>query len=526
MLANCQSICSLAKRQDLLTLCSFNSLSLLFLTETWLSSNVSDNEVFLGASYKIVCRLDRLSGQHGGLLIAASVAHHIRVVDFSLPNFPFSLACGTLESNPTFFILIYNPPATSGYRIDVIELIDCLNAYMNNFQQLIYNSSMGPLHRVILLGDFNFPGIDWNMLSSCNSQESLFIDGILELELIQLVDSPTHIRNGTPDLLFSNDECISLSVSSSPFYDHFPIYFSVAVFDYSTKCSTSIALSKSSFSPSSLNLLLSPLYDYISCSPYDRDFSKNWYNYLNTSLNQCLTAKRLKRLKAPIYFSSHTMQVMNMKETNQRDLAKSWSLLLSLKQIELNKSLAESVELDKILFIDQFNLSSSKQCFKLLRTLGFNSNYPSVMFYNGNQFSSDLEKAEAFNSFFVSVFAAKIGYNNSAPPSSKINLHEVDILPKEIHDALLSCDDSTSTGSDQIPSFVLRSCANILTPVICSRFSWVLRNKKWPQGWKNSYVTPLYKSDSRSQIANYRPISILPKISLILEKNTFQFNLS
>ena len=94
MLANCQSICSLAKRQDLLTLCSLNSLSLAFLTETWLSSNVSDNEVFLGASYNIVCRVDRLSDQHGGLLIAASVAHHLRVVDFSLPNFPFSLACG------------------------------------------------------------------------------------------------------------------------------------------------------------------------------------------------------------------------------------------------------------------------------------------------------------------------------------------------------------------------------------------------------------------------------------------------
>ena len=324
---------------------------------------------------------------------------------------------------------------------------------MNNFHQLIYNSSLGPHHRVILLGDFNFPGIDWNKLSSCNSQESLFIDSILELELVQLVDSPTHIRNGTLDLLFSNDESISLSVSSSPFSDHFPIYFSVPVFDYSTNCSTSIALSKYSFSPSSLNLLLVPLYDYISCSPYDREFCKNWYNYLITSLNQCLTAKRLKPLKAPIYFSSHTMHVMNMKETNQRKLAKSWSLLLSLKQIELNKSLAESIELDKILFIDQFNLSSSKQCFKLLRTLGFNSNYPSVMFYNGNQFTSDLEKAEAFNSSFVSVFAAKIGFNNSAPTSSKINLHEVDILPNEIHDALLSCDDSTSTGSNTIFCF-------------------------------------------------------------------------
>ena len=261
-----------------------------------------------------------------------------------------------------------------------IELIDCLNAYMNNFQQLICNSSMGPLHRVILLGDLNFPGIDWNMLSSCNSQESLFIDAILELELIQLVDSPTLFRNGTLDLLFSNDECISLSVSSSPFSDYFPIYFNVPVFDYSNKCSISIALSKSSFSPSSLNLLLSPLYDYISCSPYDRHFSKNWYSYLITSLTQGLTAKRMKRLKAPIYFSSHTMHVMNMKETNQRKLAKSWSVLLSLKQIELNKSLPESIELDKILFSDQFNLSSSKQCFKVLRTLGLNSNFPSVMF--------------------------------------------------------------------------------------------------------------------------------------------------
>ena len=39
-----------------------------------------------------------------------------------------------------------------------------------------------------------------------------------------------------------------------------------------------------------------------------------------------------------------------------------------------------------------------------------------------------------------------------------------------------------------------------------------------PSEWKHAVVTPVYKSDSKTDPANYRPISVLPVFSKILER--------
>ena len=93
--------------------------------------------------------------------------------------------------------------------------------------------------------------------------------------------------------------------------------------------------------------------------------------------------KRAKRRYAPIFVSSHTMHLLNQKKTNLRKFSKNWTFLLSLKQRELNKSLNESIDLNKQIFNGKFNLSCSSHCFKLLRTLGFSQSLPSVMSYSG-----------------------------------------------------------------------------------------------------------------------------------------------
>ena len=76
-------MCSLDKRYELLELCAVNSISLVFLTETWLNTDIKDSEIFLGSSFKITSRIDRERGQHGGLLIAQSCNTSMRIFDFT-----------------------------------------------------------------------------------------------------------------------------------------------------------------------------------------------------------------------------------------------------------------------------------------------------------------------------------------------------------------------------------------------------------------------------------------------------------
>ncbi len=40
--------------------------------------------------------------------------------------------------------------------------------------------------------------------------------------------------------------------------------------------------------------------------------------------------------------------------------------------------------------------------------------------------------------------------------------------------------------------------------------------------WKNAMIFPLFKKGDQESVSNYRPISLLPILSKILENNCFQ----
>ena len=60
-------------------------------------------------------------------------------------------------------------------------------------------------NKTILLGDFNFPDINWDTLSGFSLHANLFCDLIFRFNLSQLVTSPTHICGNILDLVLCND---------------------------------------------------------------------------------------------------------------------------------------------------------------------------------------------------------------------------------------------------------------------------------------------------------------------------------
>ena len=59
----------------------------------------------------------------------------------------------------------------------------------------------------------------------------------------------------------------------------------------------------------------------------------------------------------------------------------------------------------------------------------------------------------------------------------------------------------------------------IFYPLICS----IILCKVFPSVWKVARITPVFKSGSRNSIMCFRPIGLVPKISLIFEKLLFRF---
>ena len=71
---------------------------------------------------------------------------------------------------------------------------------------------------------------------------------------------------------------------------------------------------------------------------------------------------------------------------------------------------------------------------------------------------------------------------------------------------------------DSISSFFLKKSMPILANGLCQTFKMSLSTGQFPDSWKVARVTPIYKDGSSSENSNYRPISVLPVVSRLIEK--------
>ena len=128
------------------------------------------------------------------------------------------------------------------------------------------------------------------------------------------------------------------------------------------------------------------------------------------------------------------------------------------------------------------------------------------------------EVSEAFHRIIMDRERPNVLSVPSGPPTMD-SLHSFDpVAPSDVYTYLLQVDASKATGSDRIPGSVLKECAYVLAYSLAVLFCASLRTGVVPSAFKLASVVPLYKSGDPSLANNYRPVSLLPIISKLLEK--------
>ena len=97
------------------------------------------------------------------------------------------------------------------------------------------------------------------------------------------------------------------------------------------------------------------------------------------------------------------------------------------------------------------------------------------------------------------------------PPSYMCTLTLSD---SEVFDALSSLDPTKSSGCDGIGPKLRKYCALTLYMRLHHLFSVSLSKQCIPNEWK---ITSIFKSGDKSQVKNYRPISLLCIVSKVLK---------
>ena len=128
---------------------------------------------------------------------------------------------------------------------------------------------------------------------------------------------------------------------------------------------------------------------------------------------------------------------------------------------------------------------------------------------DGREITSDLEKADYFNKYFSTVCTIENEQHmphlddRGGPELNSIEVSELQVL-----DLLRKLKPDKSPGPDNIHPRVCKECAVELAKPLTLLFQRSLADGVLTEAWRGANTTPIFKKGSRSNVANYRPISL------------------
>ena len=103
-------------------------------------------------------------------------------------------------------------------------------------------------------------------------------------------------------------------------------------------------------------------------------------------------------------------------------------------------------------------------------------------------------------------------------PSSVSYPEELLCTESGVYDLVASLDVSKASGQDGISARMLKATACSIAPSLTKLFNLSLQSSTIPSVWKKSLVVPIPKNSEMKDPTNYRPISLLPIVSKVLER--------
>ena len=142
---------------------------------------------------------------------------------------------------------------------------------------------------------------------------------------------------------------------------------------------------------------------------------------------------------------------------------------------------------------------------------------------NGNHFNSPEDKASLFNSYFCDQSTIDDSQATLPPCDIPNNiLNEIHITADDVSDVLRLIDTTKACGPDFISPKLLREGGPSLSHHLANLFNNSLNESTFPSDWKLANVIPVYKKGDKTDVANYRPISLLSCIGKVFERCVFK----
>ena len=378
---------------------------------------------------------------------------------------------------------------------------------------------------VVLSGDFNLPNIDWKSHYYGNDYESMFLEMVMDTKMEQIVDFCTRGAN-VLDLILVSGRISPLKIEphlDSPCPSDHRAVGAMLECELKTKLQVEQKAAKFSFCKADCSVIN----EFITSHPFQPICWSNanilveqWTEWTRDFIAKHVPITTRHRAALPPWVLSSTSNLLRRLETVRRRYEDSQPK---------SQKLTEQVE--RLLLEDrqeyESKLSESRNTqnlFKHFRRLKKHA-LPPTMILNDKDVSTDAEKAEAFNRYFGSVYGrsstwSPAGADGATDYSSPTQLCNFSITHERLRKSLHDNDPSKSGGIDEIPGCFVKEAGTSLCHSLVQVVKKVRQTCIYPSPWKTALVAPVKKGDRRD-VRNYRPVSLLPVSSKLLEKCIF-----
>ena len=399
---------------------------------------------------------------------------------------------------------------------------------------------------VIIVGDTNIDLIK----SNTNKETSDFLDCMISNDLFPKITIPTRVTHTSATLIdhiYTNNKNpttiagtlktdISDHFSNFIFYKWTPIRIIPKLVTYRNYSTEAIEKFKNALQETNWESILN---DTNTNSAYDK-FLDIYTSLLNEHLKLVTTKFNKYKHKLKSWITKGILKSLKTKD-------KLYKKMISLKRTNNTSYESYKIKYDRFKQIlhnilraakqkywnDQFESSKNnmkstwKNINNLLNRQNDKSNFPEFFLDNNNTHITNPQNiANKFNDFYVNLgpqLAQNIPTTQTPTESTTYNNYPhsfffTPVTPIEILKIVQNLKPKTSSGFDNIsPKLLKQTILQIVDP-LCHIMNLSLSTATVPEKCKIAKVLPFFKADDPHIFKNYRPISLLPTFSKILER--------
>ena len=429
-----------------------------------------------------------------------------------------------IKNNKSFLVCsVYRPPSANAEWCD-------------KFSEQI-EKALSIADETYIMGDINIDCKNGELLNSRWKQTVEIND------LHQIIDQPTRVTANTSKIIdhvyvSNTDRIAEFMVPCIAISDHYPICFTRSTSKRIIKRQTHQTIQYRCFKKFSDDAFLNELSNALSSfqvnqADCDQNFER-WTQILMMVLNKHapMKTKRVKRNRQPEWLNDEIKSAIKKRDTYHN--AKNWkeykywrnqttSLIRSAKKGFFTKSISENK-----------NNSYLWRHIKDLNGKSTESNIPSELLIGDKNFTDPKDVIEKLNLFFSKI-SDKLKAEKSKPSTQtnheKIKEHVDNKVPADVHfriplmkladlkSSINSLDSTKATGLDGVTPKIIKLSVDIISPSLLDIINMSLHNGMFPDSLKLAKIHPIHKGGTKSDPANYRPISILPVASKLIEKH-------